>query len=224
MMGLWLVMQFIISAHAGLVNYVDGPTNIRVHDQAAAGVPVKTSAGDPGRNSVESPDRFSGMDQENTKVVLDLNVDTTNIRGSLCPLAGNAIVVVKLPISTSTLQSRLPRENCTRRSLLPTLISFFRRHGWVLMRQLQVAGSSRAVKKGKEGYRYRQRLPGNLLGFQRLLRCAGSMERTAVRGAGKGEHARILPANHRQLFSVRLVRFLIRLHRRRQRLDLQSIS
>jgi hypothetical protein len=143
MVGLWLVMQFIISAHAGLVNYVDGPTNVRVHDQVAAGIPIETSAG--GRAEILlNPGSFLRLDQ-NTKVVLD-SVDLTNI--AIHVLAGNAMVETAsvdrhspIMVTTGKLHTKV---------VAAGLYRFSGDTAGVLDGRLQVADSSRAVKKGKE--------------------------------------------------------------------------
>src|ERR1041385_1384252 len=41
---IFVLMQYMISAKAGLVNYVDGEAYVRLHEQAAVGVPIHTSA------------------------------------------------------------------------------------------------------------------------------------------------------------------------------------
>jgi hypothetical protein len=143
MMGLWLVMQFIISAHAGLVNYVDGQANVRVHDQVAAGIPIETSAG----SRVEillNPGSFLRLDQ-NTHAVLD-STDLTNI--AIHVVSGNAIVETAsvdrhFPISVTTgkLHTKI---------VAAGLYRFSGDTAGVLDGKLQVADSSRAVKKGKE--------------------------------------------------------------------------
>jgi hypothetical protein len=143
MMGLWLVMQFIISAHAGLVNYVDGQANVRVHDQVAAGIPIETSAG----SRVEillNPGSFLRLDQ-NTSVVLD-STELTNI--AIHVVSGNAIVETAsvdrhspISVSTGKLHTKI---------VAAGLYRFSGDTAGVLDGKLQVADSSRAVKKGKE--------------------------------------------------------------------------
>lgn len=82
----FLVMQFIISAKAGLVNAVDGTANVRVQEQVAAGAPIQTGTG-----RVEillNPGTFLRLD-EDSEAVLD-SVDLTDIQVRL--LSGSAIV------------------------------------------------------------------------------------------------------------------------------------
>jgi hypothetical protein len=143
MVGLWLVLQFIISAHAGLVNYVDGQATVRVHDQVAAGIPIETSAG----SRVEillNPGSFLRLDQ-NTSVVLD-SVDLTNI--AVHVLSGNAIIEAAsvdkhfpIAVTTGKLQVKLVSSGLYR---------FSGQTAGVLDGKLQVANSSLSVKKGKE--------------------------------------------------------------------------
>jgi hypothetical protein len=71
-----VLMQFMISAKAGLVNYIEGRTNVHVHQQVPAGTPIETSQ----RSHAEillNPGSFLRLD-ENTTVVLD-SVELANI-------------------------------------------------------------------------------------------------------------------------------------------------
>src|SRR5260370_21432266 len=83
----FVLMQFMISAKAGLVNYVDGQTNVHLREQVAAGSPIET-----GPNShaelLLNPGSFLRLD-ENSTVVLD-SVELTNI--AVRVVAGNALV------------------------------------------------------------------------------------------------------------------------------------
>jgi len=73
----FLIMQFIISAKAGLVNAVEGDTNVRVNQQVNAGVPIQTGA--DGRVEIMlNPGSFLRL-AENSEVVLD-SVDLTDIQ------------------------------------------------------------------------------------------------------------------------------------------------
>ncbi len=40
----FVLMQYMVSAKAGLVNYVDGQANVTLHEQVAAGTPIQTTA------------------------------------------------------------------------------------------------------------------------------------------------------------------------------------
>src|SRR2546428_13572228 len=39
---IFFLMQYMVSAKAGLVNYVDGQVNVRLHEQITAGTPIET--------------------------------------------------------------------------------------------------------------------------------------------------------------------------------------
>ena len=39
---IFFLMQYMVSAKAGLVNYVDGQVNVRLHEQITAGAPIET--------------------------------------------------------------------------------------------------------------------------------------------------------------------------------------
>src|SRR5215475_11495643 len=82
-----LMMQFVVSAKAGLVNYVDGTANVRRQQQVQVGVPVETQSG----SHVElllSPGSFLRIG-ENSVVIMD-SVDLANIVVRV--VSGTAIV------------------------------------------------------------------------------------------------------------------------------------
>src|SRR5262249_49954409 len=73
----FLIMQFIISAKAGLVNAVEGDANVRVNQQVSAGAPIRTEA--TGRVEIQlNPGSFLRLG-ENSEAVLD-SVDLTDIQ------------------------------------------------------------------------------------------------------------------------------------------------
>src|SRR6185295_6482613 len=83
----FLLLLFVISAKAGLVNYVDGQTNVRIHEQVPAGTFIQTGP----HSHVElllSPGSFLRLD-ENSTVVLD-SVELTNVAVRL--LEGAALI------------------------------------------------------------------------------------------------------------------------------------
>jgi len=142
MMRLWLVMQFIISAQAGLVNYVQGPASVKVHDQVLAGTPVATSSG-----RVEillNPGSFLRLDR-NTNVVFD-SVDLTRI--SVHVVSGNAM------IETANVDKHFPifvtTGNLQVKIVSPGLYRFSGDTAGVLDGKLQLANASTSIKKGKE--------------------------------------------------------------------------
>ena len=71
-----VVMQFMISAHAGLVNYVEGPLNVQLHQQVPAGMPIQTGP-QSHTEILLNPGSFLRLDQ-NTTVVFD-SIELTNI-------------------------------------------------------------------------------------------------------------------------------------------------
>jgi hypothetical protein len=152
MMRLWLVMQFMISAQAGLVNYVEGPASVKVHEQVLAGTPVVTSTG-----RVEillNPGSFLRLDR-NTNVVLD-STDLTRVSVRL--VSGNAM------IETANVDKRFPilvtTGNLQVKIVEAGLYRFSGDTAGVLDGKLQLANSSASVKKGKEvtaiGSQYQQ--------------------------------------------------------------------
>jgi hypothetical protein len=83
----FVMMQFIISAKAGLVNAVEGTANVRLQEQVQAGALVQT--GPAGRVEILlNPGSFLRLG-ENSEAVLD-SVDLTNI--SVRILAGDGVV------------------------------------------------------------------------------------------------------------------------------------
>ena len=74
--ALIVVMQFMISAQAGLVNYVEGPVNVQLHQQIPAGTPIQT--GPQGHAEILlNPGSFLRVG-ENSTVILD-SVELTQI-------------------------------------------------------------------------------------------------------------------------------------------------
>src|SRR5215831_16822537 len=83
----FVVLQFIISAKAGLVNAVEGSANVRIQEQVPAGQPIQTS--DNGRVEILlNPGSFLRLG-ENSVAVLD-SVELTNINIRI--LSGSAII------------------------------------------------------------------------------------------------------------------------------------
>src|SRR5438046_9106326 len=71
-----LLMQYMISAKAGLVNYDDGQVNVRLHEQITAGAPIETGL----QSHVElllNPGSFLRIG-EDSQVVLD-SAELSNI-------------------------------------------------------------------------------------------------------------------------------------------------
>jgi len=73
---IFFLMQYMVSAKAGLVNYVDGQVNVRLHEQITAGTPIETGL----QSHVElllNPGSFLRIG-EDSQVVLD-SVELSNI-------------------------------------------------------------------------------------------------------------------------------------------------
>ena len=83
----FLVMQFIISAKAGLVNAVDGTANVHVQEMVPAGAPIQT--GPSGHVEILlNPGSFLRLG-EDSQAVLD-SVDLTDVRVRI--LSGSAVI------------------------------------------------------------------------------------------------------------------------------------
>jgi hypothetical protein len=137
----FIVMQFIISAKAGLVNAVDGPANVQVHQQLQAGAPIETAP----RGMVEvllNPQTFLRLG-ENSEAVLD-SVDLTNI--AVRVLAGSAI------IDSSSIEKDSPiRVTDGSLNVLitsPGLYEFSANTASVVQGELRTEDSTRTVTKG----------------------------------------------------------------------------
>jgi hypothetical protein len=82
-----LMLQFVISTKAGLVNYVQGTANVKPTQSVATGVPIKT--GPEGFAEILlNPGSFLRLGQ-NSEAILD-NAELTNV--SLRVIAGTAVI------------------------------------------------------------------------------------------------------------------------------------
>jgi hypothetical protein len=138
-----VLMQFMISAKAGLVNYVEGQTNVSLHQQVLAGAPIQTGP-QSHAEILLNPGSFLRLDQ-NTSVVLD-SVELTNIE--LRVVAGTAL------IESVTLDKQTPIRvntgNLRTAILSPGVYVFSGDTASVIDGKLQTADSSVTVKKGHE--------------------------------------------------------------------------
>jgi len=136
-----VMMQFIISAKAGLVNAVEGTPNVGLQEQVPAGAPIQTGPG----ARVEillNPGSFLRLG-ENSEAVLD-SVDLTNI--SVRVLAGSAIVE----------SSNIDKDNpirVTEGSLsvliaVPGVYRFSENTAFVVEGELRTDDSAHSIKKG----------------------------------------------------------------------------
>jgi hypothetical protein len=140
---LLVLMQFMISAKAGLVNYVDGQATVTLHEQVPPGVPIQTGL----QSYVEillNPGSFLRLD-ENSTVVLD-SVELTNI--AVRVVSGTAI------IETANIDKDSPIKVAS--GSLPVLIvspgvyRFSDDTASVLDGKLRTLDSSVTVKKGQQ--------------------------------------------------------------------------
>jgi hypothetical protein len=138
-----LMMQLVVSAKAGFVNYVDGSANVRRQQQVQVGVPVQTQSG----SHVElllSPGSFLRIG-ENSVVVMD-SVDLANIVVRV--VSGTAIV------DSATLNKDYPIHVTTgdvRVSIAsPGVYRFSGGAAVVLNGKLRDDASGTTVKKGQQ--------------------------------------------------------------------------
>ena len=141
--AVFLLMQYIVSAKAGLVNYVDGQANVRVHDQIVAGAPVETGP----QSHVElllNPGSFLRIG-ENSTVVLD-SVELSKIavrivQGAVLIEAGDIDKQIPIRVTTGHLQALIVSSGTYRFSDGTAL---------VLDGKLRTADNSTTVKKGHQ--------------------------------------------------------------------------
>ena len=139
----FLLMQFIISTKAGLVNYVDGQVNVHLHEQVPAGTPIQTGP----HSHVElllNPGSFLRLD-ENSTVVFD-SVELTNIAVRLIE---GAALIETAEINKET-RIRVTTGNLKVLIASPGLYRFSDDTASVLDGKVLIDGSSRAIKKGRE--------------------------------------------------------------------------
>jgi len=138
---IFALMQYIVSAKAGLVNYIDGQANVRLREQVAASTPIQTAA----QSHVElllNPGSYLRLG-ENSAVVLD-STELTNIAVRL--VDGAAIIEAadidkQAPIHVTTGNLRVL-------IVSPGLYRFSAGTALVLDGKLRMADSSMTVKKG----------------------------------------------------------------------------
>src|SRR5467141_2576492 len=139
----FVLMQFMISAKAGLVNYVDGQTSVRLHEQVPAGTSIQTGS----QSHVElllNPGSFLRLD-ENSTVVLD-SVELTNI--AVRVVAGGALL--EAADTDKRTPIRITAGNLTVLVVSSGMYRFFGDTAAVLDGKLQIADSSITVKKGRQ--------------------------------------------------------------------------
>ncbi|PYS55071.1 MAG: hypothetical protein DMG13_05760 [Acidobacteria bacterium] len=138
-----LLMQFMVSARAGLVNDVDGQANVGLHQQVPAGAPIQTGP----QSHVEillNPGSFLRLD-ENSTIVLD-SVELTNIAvrvvtGAVLIESAGVDKHAPIRVTTGNLRSLILARGVYR---------FSGDTASVIDGKLRPADSSITVKKGQE--------------------------------------------------------------------------
>jgi hypothetical protein len=138
-----MALQYIVSAKAGYINYVDGQVNVQLHEQIAAGMPIETGP----RGHVEvllNPGSFLRVGQQ-SRVVLD-SIDLTNI--SVQVLQGAAVVEVADVDKHAPI--RVTSGNLRTLIVSPGLYRFSGDTAVVVDGKLRTADSSITTKKGQQ--------------------------------------------------------------------------
>jgi hypothetical protein len=138
-----VLMQFMISTRAGLVNYVEGQTNVYVHQQVVAGAPIQTGP-QSHAEILLNPGSFLRLDQ-NTSVVLD-SAELTNIE---LHVVEGAVLIESVELDRQT-PIRVNTGNLRTAILSPGVYVFSGNTAAVIDGRLRTAGSSITVKKGHE--------------------------------------------------------------------------
>jgi len=159
-----LVMQVMISARAGLVNYVEGPANVSLQQQVLAGAPIQT--GPAGHVEILlNPGSFLRLD-ENSEVVLD-SVELTRI--AVRVVSGTVLIEsAELDKGTSI---HVTTGNLSTRIVSTGVYRFSGDTASVIDGKLETADSSIKLKKGQE-----VTATGNGYEKTRLTANAGSSE------------------------------------------------
>ncbi len=140
---IFFLMQYMVSAKAGLVNYVDGQVNVRLHEQITAGTPIETGL----QSHVElllNPGSFLRIG-EDSQVVLD-SVELSNIavrivKGAALIEASDIDKQIPIRVTTGNLQVLIVSSGAYRFSDGTAL---------VLEGRLRTADKSRTIKKGRQ--------------------------------------------------------------------------
>ncbi len=140
---IFLLMQYMVSAKAGLVNYVDGQVNVRLHEQITAGAPIETGL----QSHVElllNPGSFLRIG-EDSQVVLD-SVELSNIavrivKGAALIEASDIDKQIPIRVTTGNLQVLI---------VSPGTYRFSDGTALVLEGKLCTADKSTSIKKGHQ--------------------------------------------------------------------------
>ncbi len=139
----FLVLQYIVSAKAGLVNYLDGQTNVSLHQQVTEGASIETFE----RGHVElllNPGSFLRLGEHSTVVLDSTDLDRIAIR----LVDGNAMIEAAEISKQQPIQ--VEAGNLRVRIVAPGVYRFAPGRARVLDGKLQVIDSSLTVKKGHE--------------------------------------------------------------------------
>jgi hypothetical protein len=141
--ALIVVMQLMISAQAGLVNYVEGPVNVQLHQQVPAGTPIQT--GPQGHAEILlNPGSFLRVG-ENSTVVLD-SIDLTRIGVRVV----NGVALIESAEMDKHAPIRVTTSNLTALILSKGLYRFSGDTASVIDGKLRTADSSMTLKKGQQ--------------------------------------------------------------------------
>src|SRR5215510_16185719 len=138
-----IALQYIVSAKAGWVNYVDGQVSMQMHQQVAVGMPIETGP----RSHAElllSPGSFLRVGEQSS-VVFD-SIDLTNI--AVRVLKGAAIIEVAEADKHTPIQ--VATGNLRTVIVSPGLYRFSGDTATVMDGKLRIADSSMTVKKGQQ--------------------------------------------------------------------------
>jgi hypothetical protein len=139
----FVVLQYVVSAKAGFVNFIDGSANVSVHQQVAEGAPIETYD----RSHVEvllNPGSFLRLGQNST-AIFD-SVDLTNLKiriedGSAIVEAAESSKRVPIQVTAGELRTSI---------VAPGVYRFSPGSARVLEGRLDIVGSPIVVKKGHE--------------------------------------------------------------------------
>ncbi len=140
---IFFLMQYMVSAKAGLVNYVDGQVNVRVHEQITAGAPIETGL----QSHVElllNPGSFLRIGDD-SQVVLD-SVELSNIavrivKGAALIEASDIDKQFPIRVTTGNLQVLI---------VSPGTYRFSDGTALVLEGKLRTADNSTTIKRGRQ--------------------------------------------------------------------------
>src|SRR6058998_1989586 len=140
---IFFLLQYMVSAKAGLVNYVDGQVNVRLHEQITAGAPIETGL----QSHVElllNPGSFLRIG-EDSQVVLD-SVELSNtavriVKGAALIEASDIDKQIPIRVTTGNLQVLI---------VSPGTYRFSDGTALVLEGKLRTADKSTTIKRGHQ--------------------------------------------------------------------------